>query len=58
LALARRIKDAGASLMFTYCLMPRTEQADVERVLIAALGVAKFANLRREGLCDFSEGDI
>jgi len=37
-------------LTFTYCLLPSTEQADVERLLIAALGVAKYANLRREGL--------
>jgi hypothetical protein len=48
-ALARRI-GAAKSISFTYCLIPRSEQADVERVLIAALGVAKFANLRHEGL--------
>jgi len=49
LAAARRI-GAGSSLTFTYCLLPPAEQADVERILIAALGVAKYANLRREGL--------
>lgn len=49
LALARRI-GAGTSLTFTYCVLPPGEQADVERLLIAALGVAKYANLRREGL--------
>lgn len=49
LALARRLGAAG-SLTFTYCVLPAAEQADVERLLIASLGVAKFANLRREGL--------
>ena len=53
LAAARRI-GAGSSLTFTYCLLPPAEQADVERILIAALGVAKYANLRREGL--YEEG--
>ena len=53
LALARRI-GAGSSLTFTYCLLPSTEQADVERLLIAALGVAKYANLKREGLYEES----
>ena len=53
LALARRI-GAGSSLTFTYCLLPSTEQADVERLLIATLGVAKYANLRREGLYEES----
>ena len=48
LAMARKV--GGASLTFTYCVLPATEQADVERILIAALGVANFANLRREGL--------
>jgi len=49
LAFARRI-GARSSLTFTYCLLPSSEQADVERLLIAALGVAEYANLRREGL--------
>ena len=49
--LARRI-GATQSLTFTYCCLPCSEQADVERLLIAALGVANFANLRREGLYD------
>jgi hypothetical protein len=53
LALAMRI-GASSSLTFTYCLLPPTEQADVERLLIAALGVAKYANLRREGLYEES----
>ena len=53
LALARRV-GARSSLSFIYCLLPTSEQADVERVLIAALGVAKFANLRREGLYEDS----
>jgi hypothetical protein len=30
--------------------LPAAEQQDVERILIAALGVGQFANLRREGL--------
>ncbi len=47
--LARR-SGAGPSLTFTYCVLPDREQANVESILIAALGVAKFANLRREGL--------
>lgn len=49
IAMARRV-GAGASLSFTYCLLPAAEQQDVERILIAALGVGNFANLRREGL--------
>lgn len=49
IAIAGRL-GAGSSLTFTYCCLPAAEQADVERVLIAALGVGKFANLRREGL--------
>jgi predicted GIY-YIG superfamily endonuclease len=49
LALTRRI-GASSSLTFTYCLLPTTEQVDAERILIAALGVAKYANLRRERL--------
>ena len=49
LALARGV-GAATSLMFTYCVLPCSSQADVERLLIAALGVANFANLRREGL--------
>ena len=53
LALARRI-GAGSSLTSPYCVLPPTEQADVERLLIAALGVAKYANLRREGLYEES----
>ncbi len=50
IALATRIRDARSSLTFIYCCLPPGEQADVERLLIAALGVAKFANLRSEGL--------
>ena len=53
LAQARR-REAGSSLTFTYCLLPSTKQLDVERILIAALGVAEFANLRREGLYEES----
>jgi hypothetical protein len=49
IALASRV-GAAQSLTFTYCCLPPSEQADVERMLIAVLGVAKFANLRREGL--------
>lgn len=49
IALAMRL-GAAQSLTFTYCCLPKGEQADIERLLIAALGVAKFANLRREGL--------
>jgi len=48
-ALAARI-GASRSLTFTYCCLPVTNQVEVENLLIAALGVAKFANLRREGL--------
>jgi hypothetical protein len=51
IALARRV-GAGSSLTFTYCALPISAQADVERILIAALGVANFANLRREGLVE------
>ena len=49
LAMARRV-GAAASLTFTYCVLPAAQQADVERILIASFGVAKYANLRREGL--------
>lgn len=49
IALARRL-GAGASLSFTYCCLPAAEQANVESLLIAALGAGNFANLRREGL--------
>jgi GIY-YIG catalytic domain len=49
IAMARRV-GVGASLSFTYCCLPAAEQQDVERILIAALGAGKFANLRREGL--------
>ena len=48
IAMARRV-GAEASLSFTYCCLPAAEQQDVERILIAALGVGKFANLRFEG---------
>lgn len=51
LALARRV-GARPSLTFAYCLLPPAVQADVERILIAALGTAKFANLKREGLVE------
>jgi hypothetical protein len=49
IAMARRVGGAF-SLSFAYCCLPAAEQADVESILIAALGVGKFANLRREGL--------
>ena len=49
IALAQRV-GASSSLTFTYCCLPAEAQADVERILIAALGVAQFANLRHEGL--------
>ena len=49
IALARRV-GAGSSLSFTYCCLPKVEQRQVESLLIAALGVGKFANLRHEGL--------
>lgn len=49
IALAKRVGAAGG-LTFTYCCLPKSEQVDVERFLIATLGVAQFANLRREGL--------
>ena len=45
---------AIATLTFVYFPLPPAEQADVERLLIAALGVADFANLRREGLYEES----
>ena len=48
-AMACRV-GAASSLTFTYCCLPAAIQADVESILIAALGVGKFANLRREGL--------
>lgn len=49
LALAKKVGGAS-SLTFTYCCLPVDAQADVERLLIAELGVANFANLRHEGL--------
>jgi excinuclease UvrABC nuclease subunit len=49
IAMARRVGGAS-SLTFTFCCLPAAEQATVESILIAALGVGNFANLRREGL--------
>jgi hypothetical protein len=49
LAIAKRA-GARTSLTFTYCVLPVSEQADLERFLIPALGVAAIANLRYEGL--------
>jgi hypothetical protein len=46
-AWARQI-GAGSSLTFAYCCMPVSVQREVEAVLIRHLGVASFANLRRE----------
>src|SRR6266446_11007454 len=46
--LARRM--GSSSLSFSYCCLPAAKQTEVESILIAALGVGKFANLRREGL--------
>jgi hypothetical protein len=48
--LARKIKEVAASLTFTYALIPRTNQREVESFLIASLGTARLANMRREGL--------
>ena len=48
--LARKIKEVAASLTFTYALIPKSNQREVESFLIAALGTAKLANMRREGL--------
>lgn len=48
--LALKIKEVGASLTFTYALIPRANQREVESYLIAALGTAKLGNMRREGL--------
>jgi predicted GIY-YIG superfamily endonuclease len=48
--LARKINEVAASLTFTYALIPRVNQREVESYLIAALGTARLANMRREGL--------
>src|SRR6266496_5533331 len=42
--LARKIKEVAASLTFTYALIPKSNQREVESFLIAALGTAKLAN--------------
>jgi hypothetical protein len=47
IAQAMRI-GAASSLTFTYCLLPRADQANAEAVFIRELGSAEFANLRRE----------
>src|SRR6478609_9992846 len=43
--LARKIKEVAASLTFTYALLPKATQREVESYLIAALGTAKLANM-------------
>ena len=48
--LARNIKEVRPTLTFTYAVLPKANQSEVEGVLIASLGVAKLANMRREGL--------
>lgn len=48
--LARRMSEVRQSLTFTYSVIPKSNVAEIEGVLIAALGTAKVANLRREGL--------
>ena len=48
--LARKIKEVAASLTFAYALIPKTNQREVESFLIASLGTARLANMRREGL--------
>jgi hypothetical protein len=46
--LARKIIEKR--LTFTYAVLPKTGVAEIEGVLIATLGTAKLANMRREGL--------
>lgn len=48
--LARKIKEVRHTLTFTYTVLPKANVAEIEGVLIASLGTAKVANMRREGL--------
>ena len=46
----RRISGFVQTLTFTYAVLPKAVQAEVEGVLIGTLGTAKLANVRRKGL--------
>jgi predicted GIY-YIG superfamily endonuclease len=48
--LATKIREVRMTLTFTYAVLPKANQAEVEAVLIASLNVAQLANMRREGL--------
>lgn len=48
--LARRIREVAETLTFTYVVIPQANQREVESALIALLGSATRANMRREGM--------
>jgi hypothetical protein len=48
--LARKLREVAPTLTFTYFLVPKESQREVESALIAFLGVARMANMRREGM--------
>lgn len=50
LKLARKIQEVAQTLTFTYALVPKECQHEVESVLIADLGAARRANMRHEGM--------
>ena len=49
---------AASSLSFSFCLLPRADQAHAEAVLIEQIGAIKFANLRRETSQEDWEPDL
>lgn len=46
--LARKIEEVAMTLTFTYALIPKECQHEVESVLIADLGAARRANMRHQ----------
>jgi len=48
--LAHKIKEVAATFTFIYVLIPRANQREAESFLIAALGTARLANMRSEGM--------
>ena len=48
-ALALAIRDAEA-VMFSYCVLPSSDVADVERLLAATLGLGRLLDLKRQGV--------
>jgi hypothetical protein len=56
--IALRIKEVAQTLTFTYAILPRAAQSEMESVLIPALGVTKLANMRHEGMYEWQFDDV